>query len=49
MLMAATLNDAKKSSKVVELISKGFTLLSTSSYDEYFEHQGLLEFNYSNA
>jgi hypothetical protein len=49
MLMSATVNDAKKTSKVVDLISKGFTLLSTSSYDEYFEHSGLLEFNYSNA
>jgi hypothetical protein len=49
MLMAATVNDGKMTFKVVELISKGFTLLSTSSYDEYFEHSGLLEFNYSNA
>lgn len=49
MLMTATVNDPKKSAKVVDLLSQGFTLLSTSSYDEYFEHLGLLEFNYSNA
>ncbi len=49
MLMTATVNEPKKSTKMIDLITQGFTLISTSSYDEYFEHLGLLEFNYSNA
>lgn len=47
--MSALVNDGKKSLKVIDLLSKGFTLISKSSYDVYFEHSGLLEFNYSNA
>ena len=47
--MTTAVNDAKKSPKTIELLSKGFELISNSSYDEYFQHQGLTEFNYSNA
>lgn len=47
--MSAVVNDGKKSQKVIELLSKGFTLISKSSYDEYFQHSGLIDFNYSNS
>lgn len=47
--MTVAVNDNKKSVKTIEQLSKGFELISTSSYDEYFQHLGLTEFNYSNA
>lgn len=49
LLMSAVVNDGKKSQKVIELLSKGFTLISKGSYDEYFQHSGLIDFNYSNS
>jgi hypothetical protein len=49
ILMTATVNDSKKPPKVVELLTKGFELIANSSYDEYFFHLGLTDFNYSNA
>jgi len=47
--MSALVNDGKKTPKIIDLISKGFTLISESCYDEYFQQAGLIEFNYSNA
>jgi hypothetical protein len=47
--MTCAINDNKKSAKVAESLTKGFELISNSSYDDYFHHRGLLEFNYSNA
>ncbi len=49
LLMSALVNDQKKSQKSITLLSQGFTLISESSYDEYFQHAGLIDFNYSNA
>ncbi|TNV87997.1 hypothetical protein FGO68_gene76 [Halteria grandinella] len=49
ILMTVAVNDQKKSSKIIDILSKGFELICNSSYDEYFQHQGLTEFNYSNA
>lgn len=47
--MTVAVNEQKKSAKLIELLSKGFELICNSSYDEYFQHEGLTEFNYSNA
>lgn len=49
MLITATINDNKKSSKTITQLTKGFELICSSSYDEYFSHLGLTDFNYSNA
>jgi len=49
MLMAATVNDGKKSGKTVDLLGKGFDLVSSSSFDEHFNRYGLLEFDHGNA
>ncbi len=36
MLICASLNDVKKTSKTLEQIQAGFELISNSSFDEYF-------------
>ena len=49
ILMTAAVNEGKKSQKTFENLTKGFELISSSPYDEYFQQLGLIEFNYSNA
>lgn len=46
ILMSATVNDNKKSSKTIEQLTKGFDLISNCCFDEYFNHYGLMEFEH---
>lgn len=46
MLMSAVVNDPKKSAKTIDNLTKGFDLISNCSFDEYFNHYGLMEFDH---
>ncbi|CDW72543.1 lupus brain antigen [Stylonychia lemnae] len=49
ILMSAAMNDPKKTTKTIDQLTKGFDELTNSTFDDYFNHYGLLEFDYLNA
>lgn len=49
MLMSALVNDPKKHSTVIDYLSEGFDLIANSTYDDHFNHHGLMEFEYHNG